>query len=167
MKENEMLYPELGRYPLYWKVIVEKNDVTVNDYFDEELQEEKSNEIRNNPVIMVTQKVIQILQSDKIGLSHGETFEQNIKDLISAYEPDAIFKLCKHTKTGRKEMKFESTIYGGDRCIQALEIRLLGECQDNVFEDLQECNIEQQEENMQNNSQTEQLEQSYLIDHGC
>jgi hypothetical protein len=164
MKKNEMQYPELGRYPLYWTAIAERRNVVVNDYLDAELLQEKANEIRNSPVIMVTQKVIQALQYDKAGLSHGETFEQNIKDLVSAYEPDAIFKLCRHTKTGRQEIKFESTTYGGDRNIQTLEICMLGEWQDDAFGDEPDCS---KPEEVHGQAHIARDKQSYNIDHGC
>jgi hypothetical protein len=164
MKENEIKYPELERYPLYWTAITERTCYPVNDIYDELQQSEKENEISNNHLILITAKVVKALQSDKEGQAHGETFEQNVRDMLSAYKPDDIFRLCKHTESGRFEMKFESTTYGGDGNREVLEISLLGECQEEAFEDETECG---QPEVVHSHAYVTQHEPSYNIDHGC
>jgi len=82
MKGNEMLYPEFRRYPVYWMAIAERRDVVVNDYMDTELLEEKENELRDNPVIMLRERAARIMECGPAALAYGESFGKNVRNLF-------------------------------------------------------------------------------------
>ena len=164
-KENEMLYPELGRYPLYWTAIAESHDVVVNDCIATELPEEKEDGLRDNPVILLTQKAARILECGPAALAHGESFGKNVRELVSAFSPNAIIHIAVYGESGEyREVLFESCMYGSRKGIHAVEISLLGEWQEEAYGDEQDCG---QEEDVHHHAYVTQNEPSYGIDHGC
>lgn len=165
MKENEMLYPELGRYPVYWTAIAERRNVVVNDYLDAELLEEKENELRDNPVIMLTERASRVLECGHAALAHGESFGKNVRELISVFKPNAIIHFAVFGESGKyREVLFDSCMYGNTQGIHAVEISLLGEWQEDAFGDDTDCG---QQEDVYSPAYVAHDEPSYSIDHDC
>jgi hypothetical protein len=167
MKENEMQYPELGRYPLYWSSIAERRNVVVNDYLNAELLEEKENELRDNPIIMLTERAARILECGPVAVAHGESFMGNVRDLVSLFKRNGFIHLAVYGETGKyREVLFDSCMYGNWRGIHAVEISLLEEWDDDAFGNDQAC-ICTQSDAVQHRAEVTQGETVYYIDHAC
>jgi hypothetical protein len=167
MKKNEMQYPELGRYPLYWTAIAERRNVVVNDYLDAELLQEKANELRDNPVILLTQKAARILECGPVAVAHGESFGGNVRDLVSVFKRNDFIHLAVYEESGKyREVLFDSCMYGNKKGIHAVEISLLGEWQEDAFRNEPECSCSQPDD-VQHHTNVMQSEPVYGIDHGC